>query len=108
VPIFFKTWFERIVALAALVMFVPGFALIALFLRTNTDESILLTDDLVSSDGTHFRRYRFRTTGRSTSAFRSVGRFLRVVSIDDFPGLWAVARGRISLGEFRKLCNPRL
>ena len=100
---FFRVCFERIVALVALVVLAPTLALIALFLHSNTDEPIILADDLVASDGAQVRSYRFRTTGRGTPAFRATGRFLRVFSIDEFPGLWAIVRGQISLGQFLKL-----
>jgi lipopolysaccharide/colanic/teichoic acid biosynthesis glycosyltransferase len=104
---FCRVWFERIAALAALAMVVPALVLIAFFLHSSTDEPILVTDDLVASDGTHVRSYRFRTTGRGTSAFRAIGRFLRAFSIDELPGLWAIVRGQIGLGQFLRIARHK-
>jgi lipopolysaccharide/colanic/teichoic acid biosynthesis glycosyltransferase len=95
--------FDRIVALVLLVWFLPALALVAFLLRTNTDEPIFLTDDLVTRDGKHVRTYRFRTTGRGSSTFRSIGHFLRLYSFDEFPGLWAIVRGQISLAQYFRL-----
>ncbi len=104
---FCRSLFDRAVALSFLVVLGPSLALVAFLLRTNTDEPILVTDDLVAADGTPLRTYRFRTTGRGTSAFRSIGHFLRLLSIDEFPGLWAVVRGQISLAQFFRLGRGR-
>jgi lipopolysaccharide/colanic/teichoic acid biosynthesis glycosyltransferase len=94
---------ERLVAAAALFMILPGLLLVALVLRMNSDEAILLTDNVRTGDGMLLRSYRFRTTGRGTPAFRTFGRFLRALSFDELPGLLAVARGWIPLGHMLSL-----
>ncbi len=98
-----RSLFDRAVALVFLILFAPSLALVAVVLRFNTDGPFLVTDDLATADGTRLRTYRFRTTGRGTAAFRSIGHFLRSCSIDEFPGLWAVVRGEISLEHFLRL-----
>jgi len=87
----------RFVAFVVLVMFLPGLVLIGFLLQTNTDEPIFLTDEVLCADEAKIRIHRFRTTGRGTSAFRALGRFLRSLGYDDLPALWDVLRGRIGL-----------
>ena len=98
-----RSLFERAMALVILIALAPCLALVAFLLRTNTDEPVLVVDDRASADGRYVRTYQFRTTGRGTPTFRSVGHFVRLYSIDQFPGLWAIVRGQISLGQFFRL-----
>jgi lipopolysaccharide/colanic/teichoic acid biosynthesis glycosyltransferase len=98
-----RSLFGRATALLFLIVLAPILALVGFLLRTNTDEPVLVADDLATRAGTHFRTYRFRTTGRGSPAFLMVGRFLRTFSIDEIPGLWAVVRGQVGLGQFLAL-----
>jgi lipopolysaccharide/colanic/teichoic acid biosynthesis glycosyltransferase len=95
-----RSWFDRLVALLILIMVGPSLALVALLLRANTDEPILQMHDLGAIEGRHLRTWRFRTTGQGSSAFRTIGHFLRLYSIDRVPGLWAVVRGQFGLMDF--------
>ncbi len=97
----------RLVALIALIILLPALLLIALLLRSNSHEPILLTDEVSSSAGTRVNIHRFRTTGSGTTAFRTIGRFLRSVGYDDLPGLWNVLRGQIGLMQFYHLNTKR-
>jgi lipopolysaccharide/colanic/teichoic acid biosynthesis glycosyltransferase len=98
-----RVLFERLVGLLVVIVFLPTLLLLALFLRTNSDESVLLTDRFVGKSGRPVQSYRFRTTGRGTSAFRIVGRFLRTYSLDELPGFWAVVRGECGLLDILRL-----
>jgi lipopolysaccharide/colanic/teichoic acid biosynthesis glycosyltransferase len=102
-----RSLFDQVVALAFLIVLSPTLALVAFLLRTNTDEPILVTDNLAKAGGMDLRTYRFRTTGRGTRAFLAVGRYLRHLSFDESPGLWAVVRGHISFEQFLALANRR-
>src|SRR5690242_21795552 len=97
VAIYLRALFERLVGLLCVIVFLPGLLLLALFLRTNSDDPVLLTDWFVGTSGRPVQSFRFRTTGRGTAAFRVVGRFLRTYSLDELPGFWAVARGQCGL-----------
>jgi lipopolysaccharide/colanic/teichoic acid biosynthesis glycosyltransferase len=98
-----RVLFERLVGLVAVVLLGPTLLLLALFLRTNSDEPVLLTDRFVGKSGHAVQSYRFRTTGRGTLAFRAVGRFLRAYSLDELPGFWAVVRGKCGLMDILNL-----
>jgi lipopolysaccharide/colanic/teichoic acid biosynthesis glycosyltransferase len=102
-----RSLFDRAMALAFLLVLAPVLTLIAFLLRTNTYGPIVVTDDFITADGTPVHTYRFRTTGRGTRAFQSVGRFLRLYSIDEFPGLWAIVRGEVSFTQFLKLWRSK-
>jgi lipopolysaccharide/colanic/teichoic acid biosynthesis glycosyltransferase len=93
---------ERTVAFVLLISVLPGLILIGLILRANSDEPVLLEDQLVLADGTKLEVHRFRTTGRGTAAFRTIGRFLRFACVDDFPALWDITRGQIGFSHLVK------
>ncbi len=88
---------ERFVGLLLVILCLPTLLLLTLFLRTNSDEPVLVTDRFVGRHGRPVQSFRFRTTGRGTGAFRAVGRFLRAYSLDDLPGFLAVVRGECGL-----------
>ncbi len=90
----------RVVAFVLLVACLPALGLIGFLLRTNTDEPVLLADEVVRTDATRVRIHRFRTTGRGTKAFCAIGRFIRSVGYDVLPALWDVLRGQIDLLQF--------
>jgi hypothetical protein len=64
---------------------------------------VLVTEELTRADGAVAHRLRFRTTGTGPSFFRTMGRFLRANSLKEWPGLWSVARGDISLSDLLRL-----
>jgi lipopolysaccharide/colanic/teichoic acid biosynthesis glycosyltransferase len=94
-------------ALAALVLILPALLFIGFLLRANSDEPVLVTDEVFASGGTRVCIHRFRTTGRGTNAYRVIGRFIRSLGYDDFPALWEVARGQIGLMEFYNLARKQ-
>lgn len=94
---------ERSLATILLVTLLPTLILVGVVFRANTDQPVLVTDDMTRMDGTELRLHRFRTTGRGTPAFRLVGRLLRLAGIDDFPALWDVVRGQIGFRNLLQL-----
>ena len=93
----------RVVAFVVLVTVLPALVLAGFLLRTNSDEPVLLRDDVLTTDGTRVCIHRFRTTGRGSDAFRAIGRFIRSLGYDDLPALWEVLRGQIGLSQFYHL-----
>jgi lipopolysaccharide/colanic/teichoic acid biosynthesis glycosyltransferase len=102
-----KSAMGRLAAFVVLILFLPALVLVGFLLRTNSDEPVLLTDEVLGAGGTKFRIHRFRTTGRGSSTFRAIGRFLRSVGYDDLPALWDVVRGRIDLVQLYRLDRKR-
>ena len=95
---------ERFVACMFLVFLLPTLLLVAVLIYQTSGGPVVVTDELPRNDGNAVHRIiRFRTTGRGSLFFHAIGRILRVYSIDEFPGLWSVARADIRLRDFLRL-----
>jgi lipopolysaccharide/colanic/teichoic acid biosynthesis glycosyltransferase len=98
---------ERFVAGMFLVLLLPVLLLIALLIHQTGGSPVIVTVELPGGDGTTIRRsYRFRTTGRGTSFFPTIGRVLRLFTVDEFLGLWSVMLGHIRLRDFLRNRRP--
>jgi lipopolysaccharide/colanic/teichoic acid biosynthesis glycosyltransferase len=95
-------------AIAALALFAPIFALIALAIRIESGEPVLFVQNRVGLQGRVFQLFKFRTmrpaTGPRSEWVRDnddritrVGRWLRKFRLDELPQLVNVARGDMSL-----------
>lgn len=104
---FWLVMLERCTAVVFLVALFPLLLFTALLIGITAGSPVLLTDAVATSDGAVAQSHRFRTTGPGTAIFHAIGRFLRRYEIDEFPGLWSIARGDISLREFLRSLRQR-
>jgi lipopolysaccharide/colanic/teichoic acid biosynthesis glycosyltransferase len=101
---FWLAMLERVVAFVFLAALFPTLLFIGLLIGVTAGSPVVVTDSVATTDGALAQSHRFRTTGPGTPVFHTVGRLLRRYGFDEFPALWSVARGDISLREvFRSL-----
>jgi len=96
---------ERVLAAVFLVLLAPF--LLAVWLVWNQAGETPLQDHTVRrADGQEVSTWRFRTTGRRSDGLDAFGRFLIRYGIDDWPRLWSVVTGKLSLSD-TGLFRPR-
>ncbi|HUO32845.1 MAG TPA: sugar transferase [Bryobacteraceae bacterium] len=114
-----KRAIDIVLAAAALVLLMPFIALIALLIRLTSPGPIIFRHERCGLNGRRFTFYKFRSMcdgaeelkaqlmhlNQKSTAFKiaddprltSIGRFLRKFSIDEWPQLWNVLKGDMSL-----------
>ncbi len=102
-----KRFFDLLVAIPALVLFLPLLTIIALCVRFLIGRPILFVQQRPGLHGRPFYLYKFRTMteGRDeegklladSERLTPFGRFLRKTSLDELPELWNVLKGDMSL-----------
>jgi lipopolysaccharide/colanic/teichoic acid biosynthesis glycosyltransferase len=108
-----KRFFDLTVAIAALIVGAPLLALIAVAIRLSSPGPVLFMQQRVGWQGRLFQIIKFRSMVHQApyirnpdgSAYSSdtdmrvtrLGRILRRTSMDEFPQLWNVVRGEMSL-----------
>ncbi|WP_167628749.1 sugar transferase [Listeria valentina] len=117
----FKRLWDFVFALLALLFLFPLFILVALVIKmTDLKAPIIFKQVRVGRNGSNFQMYKFRTMRPNAETelakylelneikgamfkmkrdprVTPIGRFLRKTSIDEFPQLWNVIRGEMSL-----------
>ena len=109
-PALSKRLFDLLVALSALVFFLPVFALIALLLKLDSPGPVFYRQTRLGLDGRIFKMIKFRTmvcnaekeTGpiwspQNDRRVTRVGKVLRKLSLDELPQLINVLTGDMSL-----------
>lgn len=105
---FVKAIEDRVLGLALFVVFSPLMLLVAVAIRWQMGAPVLFKQERHGLDGKRFKIYKFRTmrlhnsdtTQQATyddDRVTSLGRFLRRTSLDEFPQLYNVLQGRMSL-----------
>lgn len=97
---------DWLVALVALVVLSPVFAVIVLAIKREDGGPVFFTQKRVARGGVYFPIYKFRTMRLDTphdmpthllkdpeQYITRVGRFLRRTSLDELPQLWNIIRG---------------
>jgi len=104
-----KRVLDVVLSLAALVLLLPVFAVIALVVVWDSGEPVFFRQRRIGLHGKVFNIYKFRTMHvledgaqivqavRGDVRITRVGHFLRVTSLDELPQLWNVLKGEMSL-----------
>lgn len=100
-----KRLLDATVALCAIVLLLPVFALVALLVAMTIGHPIIFWQDRPGLAGRRFRLYKFRTMGDAYDAkgrpipegrINAVGHFLRATRLDELPQLWNILAGDMS------------
>lgn len=115
-----KRLFDVVIAAALLVIFSPLLLLIAIAIRISSGSPVLFKWQVVGKDGRPFEGYKFRTMVVNAEQMKQelvsrnemrgpvfkmkddprvtrIGRLVRKFSLDEFPQLWSVLKGDMSL-----------
>ena len=98
-----------LVSAALLVLLAPLFGLIAVLIRLASKGPAIFRQERIGIRGQPFAMYKFRSMHAEAPAYApkpehhedrrvfALGRFLRRTSLDEFPQLWNVLKGEMSL-----------
>jgi lipopolysaccharide/colanic/teichoic acid biosynthesis glycosyltransferase len=102
-----KRWFDVVTASAALIIFLPVLAVVAVGVFACIGRPILFRQDRPGLRGAPFRLLKFRTMSNARDVegdllpdvrrLTRFGVFLRKTSMDELPELWNVLKGEMSL-----------
>lgn len=101
----FKRLLDLMVAIVALISFMPLLIIISLVIRIKMGKGIIFSQARPGLNGKIFKMYKFRTMVAADAYSKksdeeritSLGRWLRATSLDEIPELINVIRGEMSL-----------
>lgn len=104
---FWKSLFDRIAAMLALIVFSPVLGILIVLVRLKLGSPVLFRQQRPGLHGQPFTLLKFRTMtdARDTAGnllpdaqrLTKFGKFLRASSLDELPELWNVLKGEMSL-----------
>ena len=96
-----KRILDSVMVLATAILWLPLLALIALLVRLSMGIPVFFVQERAGLQGRAFKLVKFRTmrigSGTDEERLTGVGRFLRAASLDEWPELWNVLKGEMSL-----------
>lgn len=107
---FFKRLADIVISLAAIVIFLPFMALIAIGIKLQDGGAVLYKQRRLTLKGREFQVYKFRSmkedaesdgvarlAGENDDRITPVGRFIRSIRMDELPQLFNILKGEMSL-----------
>lgn len=113
-----KRWLDLVIAIPLLIILSPLMGLLAMIIRWKLGRPILFTQIRPGLNGQPFKMVKFRTMIDAKNEqgeqlpdevrMTYLGHFLRTTSLDEFPEIWNVVRGEMSLVGPRPLLTSYL
>ena len=111
---FFKRLMDVVLSLMGLIVLAIPMAVVAIIIKLDSPGPAIFAQERIGRNGKVYWMYKFRSmkvgaehtgsgvySGKGDARVTKVGRFLRASSIDEFPQLFNVIRGDMSLVGFR-------
>jgi len=102
-----KRLIDILLSLAGLILFLPIGMCISVWIVVNSGWPIFFSQERIGKDSKPFKLYKFRSmktnnsgalvTAKGDSRITSAGKFLRKYKLDEFPQLWNVLKGDMSI-----------